>query len=637
VGDPAALAFALGLACAAVLLLPGLVLLRLAEDPSRGGERLALAIGASICAAPLALLATSLAGLPWTRGGVFVAYALLAVVALGRPHRRLPDAPALAALGVAFVALAVRAYQARGLAVPLWVDGYHHTLIAELVLRAGTVPTSFRPFIDVDGFYYHFGFHALAAEVAWLSGARTPQAVLWIGQAVNAATALTLWLLALRLTGSRWAAAACAAVPAGLFHFPAYFLTWGRYTQMAALAALPAAVCLLQAAATADRRRAGRAVLLAAVVSAGLVLTHYRVAVIYALCAAVIAAGALRGPGRAGRLLRLAAVAGLAALLAAPWLLGPLRAGAGHLAAATEAAGAERAWWAWSSEVNDVPAWLFTIRWNAPLMVAGALGLAAALCARPRPAAAVVAVLALASLVFVPEAVGLPANWMLPRFAAAIAAFVPVALGVGFLVQAGERLAGAAAARRPGGALAVLARSALARPLAALMVVGAATAGAWSMRDIVNPVTVIASPVDAPAYAWVRAHLPAEARVLVRAVPWHLGACRGIDGGYWLPLLADRATTMPASFYTYGEPADVVAVGEVCAEVAKGDALGNAGLDALMVRTGADWVYVGTAPDTISGAMSAVRLRAHPGLVEALAIEGVSVFCRVGAPGCPPP
>lgn len=637
----------LAVACAAALFFPGLALLRLAGSPSRGLERAALAVGLSIAAAPLALLGTSLAGVAWSRGRVVAVVIVLGALALApragrarglasdRPAPELPDAPTWAALAVLATALVGRAVQARGVALPLWVDGYHHTLIVELILRAGAVPEGFRPFVDVDGFYYHFGFHALAAEVGWLAGAPSPRATLWVGQALAAATALTLWLLALRLTGSRWAAAAAAAVPAGLYHFPAYFLTWGRYTQLAALAVLPVAVCLLADAVGGQRRGRPAAIALAAIAAAGLVLAHYRVAVLYGACALVVGAGALRAPDRVARLGRLGAVAACAGLLAGPWLLGPLRLGAGHLAEATQAAGTDRAWWSWSGEVNDVPAWLFTIRWNDAVLATAAAGLITGLALGRRGAAAVLGALALAGIAFAPEALGLPATWMLPRFAAAISAFVPAALGVGFLADAAERAATVASRRWPRLAGAHARRAA--RVGAAALVAGSALAGAVAMRDIVNRVTVIASAADLGAYGWIREHVPAEARFLVRAAPWHLGTCRGIDGGYWLPLMTGHATTMPASFYAYGEVADVRAIGEACAEAARADAIGRGELGALLDRTGATWLYVGPSPADGPSGWSAERLRAQDGLVEAYDDGAVAIFCRAGAAGCEAP
>src|SRR5438128_1139132 len=66
---------------------------------------------------------------------------------------------------------------------------------------------------------------------------------------------------------------------------PAYYLNWGRYTQLAGQTVLPA-VCvvwmaLLEAACERPVRRGAllRLLVLSAITTAGLTLTHYRVAV----------------------------------------------------------------------------------------------------------------------------------------------------------------------------------------------------------------------------------------------------------------------------------------------------------------------------------------------------------------------
>jgi uncharacterized membrane protein len=67
----------------------------------------------------------------------------------------------------------------------------------------------------------------------------------------------------------------------------------------------------------------------------------------------------------------------------------------------------------------------------------------------------------------------------------------------------------------------------------------------------VNPTTVIATPADVAAIAWVSQHTPPDARFLINAAPW-LGTGRGADGGWWLLPLAGRWTSTPPVLYDYG-------------------------------------------------------------------------------------
>lgn len=762
----------LAVAIAAAVIVPGAAALRLAGHPSRGIDRGALAVTASITLWPLALLWTTALGLRWTAGAfAAVVLALAAGLAAGplrrawrrRKHATSPRVPAvpdhpnggavrravpspesLAAIAILGLAVVLRVWQARQLVAPAWVDGLHHALVTRLIADAGAVPAGYRPFLAVDGFYYHFGFHALAAAAGWLADAPAQRAVLWTGQALSAAAALTTYAAARRLVRRPAAALAALAVPASLYWFPAYFVSWARYTQLAGLVALPGVWMLVadavHGAATPtvrgevepagerrlERRRRAWArrfdpaaqpalVALAAACCAGLVVVHYRVSAFFGVgvAAAVVVVLAGRAPGTRGRLARLAMVAGVAFALVAPWLVRHLGPGLAALS------GASPDWARGSAETVDAiglstrQAWLFTQGTNGVwLRLAAAGWLLAA--ARGRQAAWVVVLgLAGAAALVAPGWIGMAASWMLPPFALAISLYVLVAWGVAWWLEAVSdaaggtagastwrlaaflgaalTLAGAWAVRAdpgwvaavlgggPGAGRAVLpggwagwpaaaqaagvalvawalhagrsiasapraaaapapvgSRGGVTRAVPALAITALAVAGAWRMRDIVNPATVIVQAPDVAAAAWIRAHTPATARFVVTTAPWHLGTYRGLDGGYWLPLLAGRATTMPAALYTYGTPADVRAVGALAATVARGDGLDDAALREAMTAAGADYIYIGPASAGKREAFSVVRLRNHPDLVGVYDRDGAAVFRR-RRPGDPPP
>ncbi|NLG28413.1 MAG: hypothetical protein GX557_10910, partial [Chloroflexi bacterium] len=338
---------ALALARVAVLLLmPGLTLLRWVRPFDRLDDlqRLCLAPLVSLALMPLLLLWVGLTGSRWSAHGVqafLVACALRLIISLlrrwsrGRSTRSPRRAPARLWLSVGLVAtfgaaLALRLAMIREMVYPAWVDSYQHTIITQIILDTGRVPTSYAPFHDLPGFVYHFGFHAWSAFVGWVTGLPAHQAVLWGGQVLNALTVPGLFLLVDRLAGDR-RAALIAALIAGLFsRMPAYYVNWGRYPQLAGQVLLPVAV-LATAEALSTRRESWRAIPIAALLAGGLLLTHYRIAIFY-LAAALVALGAawLRAAQRpAGRarplswwqvLGRLAIIGALALLLALPWL-----------------------------------------------------------------------------------------------------------------------------------------------------------------------------------------------------------------------------------------------------------------------------------------------------------------------------
>ena len=267
-----ALLFLPGLALRS-LLLPALVL-----DPA---EEAGLALGLSLALAPLLLYVVSLAG--GSLGAPLVAGLLLVVATVwgarllatrprAWPHPRL-FSPASGAFAATAGALLLRFVHARDLALPLWVDSVHHTLITRLIVESGQLPVDYGPLVPAQPFTYHFGFHAVVAYVSWLSGLGVAEGVLFVGQLLNGLVVLPAYLLASRLCANR-RAGLVAGVLAGLVTtMPAYYVSWGRYPQLAGLLVLPAAIVVWRLDWPSLQPQAWRlvaVVLLAALLGAGL-------------------------------------------------------------------------------------------------------------------------------------------------------------------------------------------------------------------------------------------------------------------------------------------------------------------------------------------------------------------------------
>ena len=129
------------------------------------------------------------------------------------------------------------------------VDAYHHTLIAEMFAQSGGIPANYEPYAPLASFTYHYGFHALVAAVAWLSGQTAPADMLALmpqaGQVATALPVLTLTLFTWRTLGDRWAGLAAGALAGLVSIFPSFYVNWSRYTQGLGLALLPVAWVLL--------------------------------------------------------------------------------------------------------------------------------------------------------------------------------------------------------------------------------------------------------------------------------------------------------------------------------------------------------------------------------------------------------
>lgn len=152
--------------------------------------------------------------------------------------------PDMAFLFIVTLTILTRFWAMRGLEAPMWGDSMQHTMITQLILEHGGLFRSWLPYSELTTFTYHFGFHTLAAAFAWITHLPSAQATLITGQLVNIAAVIFLYPLALRLTKSPWGGILAVLVAALLAPQPMVYINWGRYTQLAGQAILPAAITL---------------------------------------------------------------------------------------------------------------------------------------------------------------------------------------------------------------------------------------------------------------------------------------------------------------------------------------------------------------------------------------------------------
>jgi hypothetical protein len=543
------------------------------------------------------------------------------------------------------LSLWTRLAEIRGLEIPFFGDSVHHSMIVRLFQLRDGLPDNWLPFAPLASFSYHFGFHALAAAIAAAADLSAPRAVLVSGQLLMVLQILTLYSLAAGLTRRPWAGFA-----AGLSPMPAYYLNWGRYTQLAGQVLLPVAALLAVRAATAPSTTARRWVGPAAamLLGAGLFVTHYLVAGFGALLVLGwlvvvgwrgVRAGPGFGRGGIGRIgpigpirpmgpmspmspigpirplktmAHLSALALGTLLLTAPWLP---RLGRGLiLKSATSLATTRVAnpdvygvladgWAMWRPD-----ALARNVGW--PLIVAAGLGLVVLLLARrEEPVGAAEALsprgLGLLGLVWLgllllatyPRLLGLPITGVLKDFTVAIAAYLPLGLVLGGGVAALAEWVGSRG-RLAGRALSV----------AAVVVAVAVT---WRGRTARDDGFRLVLPDDLKAMAWIREHTPPDARFLVSSfAAFGQTVQAGDDAGWWLPLLAaPRSSTLPP--ITIGleaslEPGYREAVNQL-AELWRADLDAPATLRALSAA-GVTHAYVGVTGKVLDRA----RLAASP-------------------------
>lgn len=554
----------LGLLAAAALLfvVPGWALLAWLWPGRRlsWAETLGLSTGISLALYPLLFLWTDLVGLHLGAAYAWLP-AVLGMIALlwryrarllslpGRWHPGLgkeklrawsrsealwPDLTLIALLGLVF---GVRLLIVRSLDVPLWGDSYQHTMIVQLLVDNRGLFDSWLPYAQIDRFSYHFGFHSATAVLHWLTGLRPMAATLWMGQVLNGLAILALYPLAVHVTRSRWGGVWAVLLGGLLAPMPMFYVNWGRYTQLAGLAILPAAVWLTWQLEDLPER-SWRLLALGAVVAGGLALTHYRVLIFYMLFAAVLAVASWWQKRWRETLLRLAVVGIAGSLLFLPWFLNSF--GSGFVGifwkqATTLPSQAHPFTWTYNA-LGDPGSFLAPAWWLVML-----LGLGLGLWQRQRNV--LLAGIWWFSLLILtnPAWLGLPGSGIINNFTFFVSIYIPTGIFSSLLAARFVHFAD----RRTG-----------ARVLVALVIV---LLGLWGfgrrMGDLHPKDHALVTRPDVRAAEWIEAHTPSDARFWVNSfVAFGGGAVVGSDGGWWLPLLANRSNTVPPLNYSTDLP-----------------------------------------------------------------------------------
>lgn len=590
-----------------VLFAPGLALLsaiRLEWVPPDRWVRWGCGLALSLAVLPLAWLWITTVGLALDRSTLGGAYAVLGALVIGRwvlsvaqasvrawlrvPSRPFPSSavagtvtgrstfkpPGSHDLSVALVLAAsvlLRLLAVRDLALPAWVDSSHHAYVAQLLAESGRIPGTLGPLLADDPFTYHFGVHTVFVALAWFSRLPISQTMLMAGQVLNGLMPLAIYAGVVLITRRRLAGLVAAAHVGVVSFFPAYYATWGRYSQLAGLVLLAPAIgfvwALLARAASPVPLQRTAPVLpwglagMVGVLAAGLLVTHYRVFFFFVVF--VLAAGLVYLRGGQGAWLRVGAGAALGGLLALPWI--------GRMLGAVLPLAAEPVRLASPQTYNAFP-----VAYFSGTLERLTLGLAAAvvlwgLASRHR--------VIWAATVWTLGAFGLlnvgSGTWLVNNNAWAISLFVPLALVLGYglawwLRRAHHLALHTRAGRESGSAW----RRALRYSAGTLLLALASGVGGYMVTQgarfqvaAINPVTVLATGADVAALDWVNANTPAEAIFVINGWQWLGGSWTGSDGGAWIVPYSGRRATLPPVTYGFGSLPMQRRVGELAARV----------------------------------------------------------------------
>jgi hypothetical protein len=583
------------LAAGVLLLAPGYLLWERAARGIKLPPLVSVALWLALSCSILSLLflwasTLGLSLMPSVLRLMLIGFGLLAAwhVARHRPRLRWQRWPIPMLFLLATMALGLRLYQIRGVVLPLWVDSVHHALLIRVVAETGRIPTSLRPYMPIDHLPYHWGYHVIAATWQAATWLPLPALMLLGGQVLNALNVLTVYALAAYLSRSPLAGTVAALATGFLSIMPAYFVTWGRYTQLAGLLVVPG--LLIVASLLIERSRLQLPLLFCtSVILAGLILIHYRVLVFFAAAMLpYLLLFGLRFPRRLpGALMRLALAGALSLLLAAPWLL---VLGREVFLPAAQAPASLLGGGSYNELERGL---LFTrnSRWLYGVAAAGAF--LALLRARWR-LVAIAAWIGLLFLIANLQVIGLRPLWLITNHAVIISLFLPVSVLLGEAAAYVVHLLRRWSPARLGRAI---------RLLPGIVLLLLAAHGIWQFRNVINPRTNLSTPADLPALAWVAEHTPPDARFLINTGNWLGDVPRGTDAGWWIMPLTGRWTSTPPVIFDYGAPEDVATVIARTADIARLRPEQISELDALVHEHQIDYVFIGAKGGPLKGDM----------------------------------
>ncbi|WP_129629140.1 hypothetical protein [Candidatus Oscillochloris fontis] len=543
--------------------------------------------------------------------------------------------------GLLLLTLWVRMEQIKDLALPAWVDSVHHALMIRVAAEQGAAPFTLRPYLPVDDLPYHWGYHVLMATLMRLSGLDLVTLMLVPGQMLNVLCGLVVAGLAQYLWRRPVAALGALLVVGLLSIMPAYYVSWGRYTQLCGLVLLPGL-----AITWGEALRVGRPSHWAfiALQLAGLSLVHFRV-LIFALALLAVQAAlwavVARWPQIRQRGLAMAFSGIAVLLLTAPWLwllarrtLMPALATNGLAGGGNYNAFSSGLLWSGQNEWlvgmallgaliglwQRKHAALVMLLWTGLLLIlsnpwlltylAPALGLALLLWSL-RGHNVPTGIIGLGLLLINPWLVALPYLWLITNDVVIISLFVPIAVLIG----------GGTALFWDSLILRIRWPRILALGASALLL-GLGLWGGLAQRSVINQVTILATPADRAALTWVEVNTPPEAVFLINHSGWLPGAQRGVDGGWWILPLTGRQTSTPPVLYMYGDPAYVAHVQAVEQQIAAFTPGQEAALFDLIAREGITHLYFGPQAGTLKPEIFV----GHPGFEVVYQVDGVTII-----------
>ncbi len=600
------------IALIAVCTLPGWLCLAFGETWRRwrGLQCWIVAIGISIAFYPvffywMRLLVPSVTLGPYKMSVLLAGFA---VVVAWRMHRHWRDVLTFdwlewLAIAVFGMTLFTRFWIIRGLPYPAWSDSLHHTILTQLTAVQGRLPLTMEPYFPVTLGDYHLGLYSLSATVEWLADVPAHTALLWTAQALNGLCGIGVYLVLDRKVG-RVGALVGAAVVGLLSRQPAFYVNWGRFTQLSGQSILLIAWLMVWETVAQWKwmQKEHRTALilnaaLAAVLSAAVFLFHYRVAVFYVPLLLMSLGWQLWKAYRHGDGPR-------------PVIWGTMA--VGFLALVAVAPGAKDAVAAFVTKQLNAPTILPTtariirqeyfefslqavpvLAGPVWLLVAATLGGLAGLLKRNR--LVIGALLWTVSLCLLGNAyyLGLSFLNLTNLGAVLIMLYLPAGLIMGSVVQDVMKLLGQER------------RRAASRLVAALVLTAGFVASHVRVTEI-EPHRHFVTQEDVAAMDWIASNTDPDATFAVNTYFWHPLHPHGTDAGYWIPYFTGRHMTAAVMLLALASPeyrSRVIEMSELVEQLE----VDNSSLDELR-SFGVGYVYIGARGDFSGPGLNAAQL-----------------------------
>lgn len=506
------------------------------------------------------------------------------------------------AVGIFGMTLFTRFWIIRDHPYPAWSDSLHHTLLTQLTAVQGKLPVDMDPYFPIPLGQYHLGLYALSATVQWLAQVPAHTALLWTAQMLNGLCGLGVYLVLDRKVG-RVGAVVGAAVVGLLSHQPAWYVNWGRFTQISSQTILLIAWLVTWEAIALWKRpwQEYKAKIfwntaMAAVLAGAVFLLHFRVAAFYIPLLTISIMWEL---WKARQDKRVASV-----------ILGTIAIGIASLIVVTpalwEAVGIyittnlNRVSTA-TGEISETMQRYYEFPWHTvPLLAArpwlivlASIGAIVGLLKRNKLVTTCLVWMVTLYLVGKAYLLGLPLLSVTNMGAILIMLYLPIGLVIGSATEKALTLRGPRWRERA------------TRLVVALVLVAGFVASHIRVTEI-ELYRYFVTSEDIAAMDWIRENTPADARFAVNTHFWLPRAPHGTDAGYWIPYFTGRRTTAGVMLLSLGAKEYVSSIVEMSRAVERLE-IDNTSLAELRAL-GVDYVYIGQKGDFSGPGLNATQL-----------------------------